>query len=78
MLDDNDISRQYCQLYAQGNIVIRKCRLCLNVKNMLFTTFCLPMYTAHLWWNVLNYGGMFLTMLLENCMTLTTIYSERY
>ena len=27
MLDDNDISRQCRQLYAQGNMIIRKCHV---------------------------------------------------
>ena len=68
MLDDNDISRQCRQLYAQGNMIRTFCMCSNDVKKTLFTTFCSPMYTAHLWWNF--------HMLLENCMSLTTIYSK--
>ena len=57
MLDDNDISRQCRQLYAQGKMLIRKFHRCSNdVNNTLFTTFCSPMYTAHLRWNFHKYA----------------------
>ena len=56
MLDDNDISRQCRQLYAQGNMIIRTFHMCSNdVKKTLFTTFFSPTYTAHLRWNFHNY-----------------------
>ena len=48
--DDKDIVRQCQQLYARGNVLIRKFHMCsMDVK--LFNTYCSPMYTAQLWWN---------------------------
>ena len=49
--DDADIARQCRQLYAQGNILLRKFHMCsVDVKLKLFKSFCAPLYTAHLWW----------------------------
>ena len=40
------------QLYARGNILLRKFYMCsTEVKLTLLRTFCSPMYTAQLWWN---------------------------
>ena len=50
--DDKDILRQCRQLYARGNILLRKFYMCsTEVKLTLLRTFCSPMYTAQLWWN---------------------------
>ena len=50
--DDKDIMRQCRQLYARGNVLLRKFYMCTNdVKIKLFSTFCSSMYTAQLWWN---------------------------
>ena len=50
--DDIDINRQCRQIYAQGNLLIRKFGMCSsNVKSFLFNTYCSSMYTAQLWWN---------------------------
>ena len=50
--DDKDIMCQCRQLYARGNVLLRKFYMCTNdVKIKLFSTFCSSMYTAQLWWN---------------------------
>ena len=50
--DDKDIMRQCRQLYACGNVLLRKCYMCItDVKIKLFSTVCSSMYTAQLWWN---------------------------
>ena len=50
--DNKDIMRQCQQLYARGNVLLRKCHMCsMDVKVKLFNTYCSPMYTAQLWWN---------------------------
>ncbi len=50
---DKDIQRQCCKLYGQGNMLIRKFNMCtVDVKVSLFMTFCTPLYTAQLWWNL--------------------------
>lgn len=50
--DDRDIKRQYCKLYAQANMLLRKFSMCSSdVKHALFRAFCTPLYTAPLWWN---------------------------
>ena len=42
MSDDDDMMRQRRQLYAQGNVLSRRFHMCsLEVKNVLFHTFCL-------------------------------------
>ena len=46
--DDKDIMRQCQQLYARGNVLLRKFHMCsMDVKVKLFNTYCSPMYTAH-------------------------------
>ena len=48
--DDDDMMRQRRQLYAQGNVLSRRFHMCsLEVKNVLFRTFCTPLYTCQLW-----------------------------
>ena len=50
--DDLDINRQRRQLYAQGNLLLRKFYMCnLDVRLRLFNSYCAPMYNVHLWWN---------------------------
>ena len=50
MSDDDDMMRQRRQLYAQGNVLSRCFHMCsLEVKNVLFRTFCTPLYTCQLW-----------------------------
>ena len=53
MTDDADMMRQRRQLYALGNVLSRRFHMCsIEVKNTLFRSFCTPMYTCQLWWNV--------------------------
>ena len=48
--DDQDIERQRKKIYAQGNSILRKFYMCsVEVKVMLFKTYCTSLYTAHLW-----------------------------
>ena len=49
--------RQCQQLYARGNVLLRKFHMCsMDVKVKLFNTYCSPMYTAQLWWNHTAYS----------------------
>ena len=53
--DDLDIQRQRKKIYAQGNSILRKFHMCsVEVKVMLFRTYCTSLYTAHLWTNYSN------------------------
>ena len=53
--DDQDIGRQRKKIYAQGNSILRKFYMCsVEVKVMLFKTYCTSLYTAHLWTNYSN------------------------
>ena len=46
------MARQYRQIYAQGNALLRKCFMCTeSVKSTLFRSFCTSLYTCELWWN---------------------------
>ena len=48
--DDKIMMRQRRQLDAQGNGLSRRFHMCsLEVKNVLFRTFCTPLYTCQLW-----------------------------
>ena len=48
--DDDDMARQYRQIYAQGNALLRKCFMCTeSVKITLFRSFCTSLYTCELW-----------------------------
>ena len=50
--------RQCQQLYARGNVLLRKFHMCaMDVKVKLFNTYCSPMYTAQLWWNCHELSG---------------------
>ena len=53
--DDLDILRQRKKIYAQGNSILRKFYMCsVEVKVVLFRTYCTSLYTAHLWTNYSN------------------------
>ena len=53
--DDQDIGRQRKKIYAQGNSILRKFYMCsVEVKVMLFKTYCTSLYTAHLWTSYSN------------------------
>ena len=53
--DDQDIGRQRKKIYAQGNSILRKFYMCsIEVKVMLFKSYCTSLYTAHLWTNYSN------------------------
>ena len=53
MTDDADMMRQRRQLYALGNVLSRRFHMCsIEVKHSLFLSFCTPMYTCQLWWNL--------------------------
>ena len=57
MTDDADTMRQRRQLYALGSVLSRRFHMCsIDVKNILFRSFCTPMYIAIL----ASYGGIFL------------------
>ena len=48
--DDDDMARQYRQIYAQGNALLRKFFMCTeSVKITLFRSFCTSLYTCELW-----------------------------
>ena len=48
--DDDDMARQYRQIYVQGNALLRKCFMCTeSVKITLFRSFCTSLYTCELW-----------------------------
>ena len=52
--DDKNIMHQCHQLYARGNVLLRKfymCKKIYDVKIKLFSTFCSFMYTVQLLWN---------------------------
>ena len=52
LTDDTDILKQRRCLSIQGNVLLRKFRLCsIGVRLALFRSFCSPMYTSQLWWN---------------------------
>ena len=56
LTDDADIRRQCKMLNIQGNVLLRKFHMCsMYVKLALFRCYCLPMYTAQLWWNHKQY-----------------------
>ncbi len=55
--DDRDIQCQCCKLYSQGNMLVRKFKMCSpDVKVSLFHTFCTPMYTVQLLCNYYAYS----------------------
>ena len=48
--DDDDMARQYRQIYAQGNALLRNFFMCTeSVKITLFRSFCTSLYTCELW-----------------------------
>ena len=67
--DDKDIIRQCQQLYARGNVLLRKFHMCsMDVKVKLFNTYCSPMYTAQLWWNHTVYSFHRLNVCYNNIL----------
>ena len=67
--DDKDIVRQCQQLYARGNVLLRKFHMCsMDVKVKLFNTYCSPMYTAQLWWNHTVYSFHRLNVCYNNIL----------
>ena len=67
--DDKDIMRQCQQLYARGNVLLRKFHMCsMDVKVKLFNTYCSPMYTAQLWWNHTVYSFHRLNVCYNNIL----------
>ena len=44
LCDNDDISRQYKRIYAQGNVLIRKFYMC-----SLFKSYCTSLYACQLW-----------------------------
>lgn len=52
LTDDADIDRQRRKIFVQGNIILRKFRMCsIDVKVTLFKTYCTPLYVCYLWSN---------------------------
>ena len=50
LCDNDDMSRQYKIIYAQGNALIRKFYVCTeSVKCTLLKSYCTPLYTCQLW-----------------------------
>ena len=50
LMDDGDVRRQCCKIYAQVNTLIRKFSMCsVEVKCALYRAYITPLYTAHLW-----------------------------
>ena len=55
MSDDADVFRQVKCLYIRGNIISRKFANCsINVKLVVFKTYCSCLYTAQLWGTCLS------------------------
>ena len=49
---DDDMAKQYHQIYAQGNVLLRKVCMCTeSVKITLFSSFCMTLYACGLRWN---------------------------
>ena len=50
LFDDLDINRHLCYLYCVGNTLRLKFHNCSSqVKNVLFRSYCMSMYSVHLW-----------------------------
>ena len=50
LVDDRDIQRQVKAIYARGNMLTKKFRMCSNeVKARLFKSYCSSMYCSALW-----------------------------
>ena len=49
---DDDMTRQYKRIYAQGNTLIREFYMCTeDVNCTLFKSYCTSLYTCQLWYN---------------------------
>lgn len=50
--DDTDIKRELRSVYARGNVIIKNFKnCCVNIKCLLFKTYCTGLYASQLWWN---------------------------
>ena len=50
--DDDDMAKQYHQIYVQGNALLRKVFMFTeSVKITLFSSFCMTIYACELRWN---------------------------
>jgi hypothetical protein len=50
MSDNRDMQRQLRFIYAKGNILVRKFRMCsVEIKLQLFRSYCYNLYCCHLW-----------------------------
>jgi hypothetical protein len=48
--DDDDIQREICSMFVRTNILIRRFAKCsIDVKKVLFRSYCLSLYDAALW-----------------------------
>ena len=69
LIDDDDIARQKRCLYAQANVLARKCCLCNISTNMtLFQAYCAPKYTSSLWCKFKNYSLKSITVAYNNSL----------
>ena len=56
LLDDDDIKRQVRMLYSAANKLRSRFIKCSStIKNMLFRSYCTPLYGCHLWHNYTQY-----------------------
>ena len=69
LTDDDDIARQKRCLYAQANVLARKCCLYnISSKIILFQTYCAPMYTSSLWCKLKKYSLKSITVAYNNSL----------
>ena len=67
--DNNDIDRQRRALYRRANMLFRKFHACsVEVKQMLFQTYCMNMYCAQLWCNFTKKTMQKLRVAYNNCL----------
>ena len=68
MSDADDMTRQLRSFYARINFIIRNFNACsLEVKQLLFNTFCTNMYCAHLWCGYKKSNLQRLMVAYNNC-----------
>ncbi|KAK2170763.1 hypothetical protein NP493_1143g01029 [Ridgeia piscesae] len=71
LTDDDDIARQKRCLYAQANVLARKCCLCnISTNITLFQAYCAPMYNSSLWCKLKNYSLKSITVAYNNSLTI--------
>ena len=52
LIDDDDMAGQRKHVFAQGNALVRKLRMCTkSVRMSLFRLYCSSLYTSALWCN---------------------------